>query len=486
MSDKFKNSEELPESPIPTRIIANGEYCPIPQTKEQALVEKHIEQKSDAYASQLGLPRRDFLKSSLSILVGLQALNEVFGHFFNVQANEVVNPDIQKLMKKKYENQFILDIQTHMIKDDFHEPLLLKCQEWTKHNCPALSGKDVPTQMEAFKFQNYMKEVFLDSDTDMAFLSGAPFPKGESLSNLQIRDATISVNKVAGTRLMAGYYVINPYEANFLQEIDKFLSNSPKPIGWKMFPIGEPFSTNQKAWKLDDEKLIYPFYEKARKLGIKNITIHKGLLPDFFEKKHPEHWDSANVNDLEKAAKDFPDLNFIIFHSALRSFNAKTQKNLMSEFYKTHRIDWSTDMVKIKNKINAKNIYAELGTSFASCAIVNPEFCAAFLGQLVNEFGEDQVLWGTDSVFYGSPQWQIDAFRRFEIPAEMAKKMNWKITLGEKDEAIKSKILGLNSAKLFNLPANEIAKKKMFKSEWIKEMKVKLADRSNAYYGYHI
>ena len=46
-----------------------------------------------------------------------------------------------------------------------------------------------------------------------------------------------------------------------------------------------------------------------------------------------------------------------------------------------------------------------------------PTDCAHLVGQIIDAFGADHVLWGTDSIWYGTPQWQIEAFRRFEIPA---------------------------------------------------------------------
>ena len=55
-------------------------------------------------------------------------------------------------------------------------------------------------------------------------------------------------------------------------------------------------------------------------------------------------------------------------------------------------------------------------------AIAKPRFAAALIGTLVKGLGADHVFWGTDSVWYGSPQWQIEAMRRLEIPDDMAKK----------------------------------------------------------------
>ena len=100
-----------------------------------------------------------------------------------------------------------------------------------------------------------------------------------------------------------------------------------------------------------------------------------------------------------------------------------------------------------------KNVYGEIGTSFANSAVANPRFAAAFIGQLVNLMGADNVVWGTDSVWYGSPQWQIEAMRRLEIPDDMMAKTKWKTKLGDADSAVKRKIFGQNSARLYKFNA---------------------------------
>ena len=121
----------------------------------------------------------------------------------------------------------------------------------------------------------------------------------------------------------------------------------------------------------------------------------------------------------------------------------------MAEFEKSGYIRWSTDLARIPEKYNVNNVWAEIGTSFASSCVTNPRFCAAFIGQLVNEMGADRVVWGTDSVWYGSPQWQIEAMRRMEIPEDMMKKMGWKTPLGEANGEVKRKIFGLNSSQIY-------------------------------------
>jgi hypothetical protein len=61
----------------------------------------------------------------------------------------------------------------------------------------------------------------------------------------------------------------------------------------------------------------------------------------------------------------------------------------------------------------------------------------------------NRVIFGSDSVWYGSPQWQIEALWRFEIPEELRERYGYpKLT-----KAAKRKILGLNSARLYRLPS---------------------------------
>jgi hypothetical protein len=94
------------------------------------------------------------------------------------------------------------------------------------------------------------------------------------------------------------------------------------------------------------------------------------------------------------------------------------------------------------------NVYAELGTIFASCVITFPTVCAHILGQLLKFLGEDRIVFGSDSVWYGSPRWQIEALWRFEIPDALREEFGYP----ELTKAAKRKILGLNSAKLYKLP----------------------------------
>jgi hypothetical protein len=139
----------------------------------------------------------------------------------------------------------------------------------------------------------------------------------------------------------------------------------------------------------------------------------------------------------------------VIYHSALRAFLEDPDSEL-AEFEKSGYIRWVSDLASIPQKSGVSNVYADIGTSFAISAVSNPRFCAAMMGTLIKGLDHDHVFWGTDSVWYGSPQWQIEAFRRLEIPEDMQKKHGF-AALGPADGTVKSAIFGYNAARFYKL-----------------------------------
>ena len=89
----------------------------------------------------------------------------------------------------------------------------------------------------------------------------------------------------------------------------------------------------------------------------------------------------------------------------------------------------------------------EIGSTFAQLVTSHPMVCAHFFGQILDAFDVDHVLWGTDSIWYGTPQWQIEAFRRFQMPEPLIEKHKYHALTRD----VKSKIFGLNAARLFGV-----------------------------------
>jgi predicted TIM-barrel fold metal-dependent hydrolase len=99
----------------------------------------------------------------------------------------------------------------------------------------------------------------------------------------------------------------------------------------------------------------------------------------------------ADVRYVGKAAKDFPELNFIIYHSGFR-FTGGAQKTGWDQFEQTGRIDWVTDLADIPQKYGVKNVYGDLGQIFAQSTLAEPRLCAAMMGQLVKGLGADHIV----------------------------------------------------------------------------------------------
>jgi uncharacterized protein len=475
-------------TPIPTQIVSNGEYLPSPQSETQKRVERRMLELADLSSKRLCLSRRQFMQTSCGMAAAFLAMNEIYGNVFQVEAAEAHEPELMLARAQSLAGQFVFDVQTHFVRDDFkHEELLGLAAFASEHWNPKMKEEGV-SSLARYKFQNYVKEIYYDSDTSLALLSGAPFddPSWWLLSNEQIVKAREIINGFAGSRRLLAHSVITPKQPGWMEEVDKAIEVY-KPDSWKSYTIGDPLAPSKYPWRLDDEQVMYPFYEKAVKAGITTICIHKGLLPPDYEKSFAGVWEYATAWDIGKAAKDWPQMNFVVYHSALRPF-LELPDRAWEEFESTGRIRWVSDLAEIPQRFGVTNVYAELGTSFANSAVAHPKFSAALVGTLIKGMGADHIIWGTDSVWYGSPQWQIEAMRRLEIPEDMQKKYGFP-ALGDANSATKQLIFGANAVRLYriNLKAAD-ARMPVYSEDRLASLKseyeLAAKDPSNMRYGY--
>jgi uncharacterized protein len=434
--------------PVPMVTIPADDSSMPYQNENQRKVELLATELTDKYSHKLGLSRRDFLRSSSGMTVVFLAMNSVFGELFAVSPAEAADPAFAQERKKALADQFIFDMQTHFVSASSSEKRLLELRERAKKWNPELKGeKEDPKKIG---FDNYYKEIYEMSDTKMAVLSSAPNddPKKWFAHNDELANARDIVNQKAGRKAQFSHALFTPGFPGWLEEIDRAISEF-KPNAWKGYTVGAPFDDSKYPWKLDDEKLVYPAYEKMVKAGIVNVCIHKGLLPSDYKVTMAKNWKYGMVEDLGKAAKDWPQLNFLIYHSAIE-YGEEPTEEAIREFEDSGRIPWVTELAQIPAKFGVRNVYAEIGSTFAISAVSAPRYCAGILGTLIKGLGADHVLWGTDSVIYGSPQWQIEAFRRIEIPKDIQKKFDL-APLGAAEGEVKTRIFGANAATLHNV-----------------------------------
>jgi len=158
---------------------------------------------------------------------------------------------------------------------------------------------------------------------------------------------------------------------------------------------------------------------------------------------------------LPKAARDWPGLNFITYHACIQPsfFYTDTLASIRAGRMRggVPDIAWTTEYAQLAQDLS--NCYAEIGTTWASSVVTFPTVAAHIMGQLLKFMGEDRIVFGSDSVWYGSPQWQIEAFWRFQIPESLRQRFGYP----ELTERAKRKILGLNSARLYGITSTATA-----------------------------
>jgi len=439
------------ESPIPTQVVSNGEFNPMPQTEDQKRVELQIESLADEYGRPQGMNRRDFLRSASGMAAAFLAMNQVYGDVFDVSTAEAADFGAAADRKARTRGQRIFDDQTHFNRDDLRNPEPIDVGRFAaKHWNPDMVD-DMGIIHERFQFENYLKEVFLDSETDVALLSTVPFEdRPWLLSNEQMALSRDLVNGIAGSKRMLIHSAFTPGIDGWMDDVDQCIERI-KPDSWKGYTIGDPLApaNSKHPWRLDDEKLVYPFYEKIQKAGITTVCVHKGLIPRDYEESMPGVWKHATVEDVGQAAKDFPGIDFVIYHSGFRAF-VEIPEFEAATFEKTGYIQWVSDLAKIPETYGVSNVYGEIGTSFANTVVTHPRLAAGMVGTLLEGLGHDHLLWGTDSTWYGSPQWQIEAFRRLEIPEDLRNRHGFP-ELGGPDSALKNAVFWDNGARLYGL-----------------------------------
>jgi len=457
---RLSAAESLFPSPIPVQSVSSDEFMPAPQTAKQREFELRVKQMGAQMAKHLGVSRRRFFQTAAGMATAFLAMNDTYGPLFGVSKAEAAEPERADDRAKKLADQFIMDMHTHFLRPGTKIMTFVNQRNavgkagWN----PELVGKQ--QTIDDLMFTNYLKEVYLDSDTKVACISGAPseVPDDWFLTNDMKAQARADVNGLAKSKRMFAHAIFTPGYDGWMEQID-YAINVLKPDSMKGYTIGDNTNKNlsKHPWRMDDEKLVYPAYAKFQKAGLKNVCVHKGLFPPSVEKQFPHLLEYSAVGDVGKAAKDWPQMNFIIYHGGYRFAGGGSVEEAWAQFEKTGRIEWITDLSEIPAKYGVTNVYADVGQLFAQSTIADPRVSAVMMGQLIKGLGADHVCWGTDAIWTGSPQWQIEALRRLEIPEDLQNKYALK-PLGAADGPVKTAIFGDNNARLYDFkPQQRVA-----------------------------
>ncbi|MDA3626626.1 amidohydrolase family protein [Saccharopolyspora sp. WRP15-2] len=169
---------------------------------------------------------------------------------------------------------------------------------------------------------------------------------------------------------------------------------------------------DSRGYKLDDP-WTYRYLETCQELGIRNIHIHKG--PTI----RPLDRDAFDVADVDKAATDFTELNFVVEHCGLPRLE---------------------DFCWIATQ--EPNVHAGLAVAMPFIH-TRPRYFAQIIGELLYWLDEDRIQFSSDYALW-TPKWLVERFVDFQIPADMTE-------YAPLTTAQKKKVLGLNAAAMYDI-----------------------------------
>jgi len=438
--------------PIKLDSTSNGEFEPVPlpaaPRHARALAREAIQEG----ARRVGASRRGYLRSLLGAAATLAAFNRAFaaagqrgGHYVLPKEGPF---ELMAAQAALAGDEFIFDVQLHHVNPQ---------GAWRQGAGPNAfrgmpnSNCGKADHVECFSSGALLKDVFFDSDTAMGVLSHVPGGLATNPLDFDAAGATrAAANALDGTERLLLHGRCMPTLAGEIDGMDAQAASFPV-AAFKTYTQFGP-RDGAAGFFLDDDKYGAPFIERARKLGVRRIAVHKGLP---FGQRGYEY---SSARDIGPVAKRHPDMTFLVYHAGFDPSVKEGAYDAQNKF--------GVDALvrSMQEAGNPSNVYAELGSTWRY-VMRDPDQAAHLLGKLLKTFGEDRVLWGTDSIWYGSPQDQIQAFRAFQISREFRERFGYP----ELTPALKRKVFGLNAAQVYGLKPDamraKLAKDRVQKSK---------------------
>ena len=407
--------------PIKLDSTSNGAFVPIPLDATNRRANQLAQRSASENAKRRGVDRRAFMVSACgaaSALLALNAANATSGRtggFFELEQVAAVDPGVA--LDRLGGREFVFDVQGHFV------------------------GQHGLGQTGLGDAKQFIKDIFLDSDTDMMVLSFIPSRREKELLTIQEADEVRRIiDEMEGTHRLLIHGRVNPNQKGDLEAMDE-LAEKWGVSAWKCYTQWGP---DGRGFFLHDEDTGLVMIEKARALGVKNICIHKGLP---FSRRSYKH---SLASDIGIVAKIFPDVNFLVYHSGFIAGQPEGP-------YDPNRGEGIDELIRSveEHEISRNsNVYAELGSTWRY-AMRDPNTAAHIIGKLVKHIGEKNVLYGSDCIWYGSPQDQIQAFRTFQISDELQEKHGYPKMTPE----LRARIFGLNATRPYGINADEVLKR---------------------------
>ncbi len=432
-------AEDAPELPVFFQPRHTDETWPQPPTPAERRAAAQVRERGPECAARTATALRDFWPSRRGTAQALRALNRAWGtEFYRVPPEAEL--DAAAAREAFAGAEPVIDVQTHFAAD--------RCLAHWNRNITAMYRMLMPDwwkgmdEIEGFSLAEYLRCVFLESETALAVLTSAPGLGPERmLFNRELAGTRELLERLGAQGRLLNHCVVHPNVEGELDAMER-ARDLQRPVGWKVYTLG---TTGRRGyvpgsgWWLDDERVGIPFLERARSLGVKLICAHKGLSALV---------DTGSPRDVGPVAAAFPDLDFVIYHSGYEMALAPGDPEEGAYSDATAEIGVNRLLTSLRRAGVApgRNVYAELGTTWF-CLLKRPLEAAHVLGKLLLALGPERVVWGTDSIWYGPPQPAIDAFRAFQIPAALRERHGYP----ELTRELKAEILGRNAARVYGI-----------------------------------
>ena len=435
-----KDSED--ELPVELGPVSNGEYEPPVPSAAVRDAQRRARDRCEIDARRLGMTRRAFLRTSMATAAVLLALDACSDEQQRTRGRNSggryrLPPESTTESTAARDalggTEAIVDVQTHFLDFAAHPGALNFGAGFPQARCGEADSRD------CFSIDHFLELLFLESDTNVGVISAIPVAgDANPLTTADMERA----RRIADTLCRDQRLLIQGQALPALGRLPAQLAamdelRSGHSIGaWKIYTHAPG-----PGWFLDDHDASAPqvghaFLEKVMAIGPRIVSVHKGLSGG---NRY------ASPVDIGPAARSFPEIGFVVYHSGYEGTASEGPYN--PDGTGVDRLVRSLADAAVGA---GANVYAELGSTWFN-VMRDPNEAAHTLGKLLTAVGPDRVLWGTDTMWYGTPQPQIEAFRAFEITSEYQDRFGYPALTPE----TKRKILGANAAALYGVTPPE-------------------------------
>lgn len=452
-----------PRASVPTILqpLHTDEFGAVPLTGEDRRSIGRVADAGAAAADALRVTEPVWARSRLGTAAGLRALNAEHGAtYYDVPVEAETDRDAAAEVFAG--RTPVIDVQSHFIAPNQVSDPIHDIITGSRERFGPTWWQEGPTR---YWMDEYFRCLFVESETAVAVLTSAPGSNGQVfLTNEEMAATRELGDRLGGIGRLLNHTVVHPMEPGQIEAMEGWRSRF-QTVGWKVYTIGAykdvgkaEWNSDVASWQLDDERTGIPFLERVMEVGPRLVCAHKGL----------SHLAPAgSPRDIGPAAKAFPEIDFLVYHSGLETpLEGEYREGPYSDAVAHEGVNRLVTSLRKAGVAPGSNVYAELGTSWF-LLIKRPLEAAHVLGKLLLAVGEDNVVWGTDSIWYGPTQPLIDAFRAFRIPAELRDRYGYPELTAE----VKEKILCRNACRVYGI---DLAEAKRFADDdevgWARHM----------------